>query len=98
MPIVWLPVAVQDVIHIRTYIGEQAPESANMIGQRIDESISRLSTMPNLGRPGRIYGTRELVISGTSYLVVYRVKDQRLEILRVLHGRQPFSKSLKKII
>lgn len=90
MPIVWLPVAVQDVIHIRTYIGEEAPNSAKEIGQRIDQAVNRLSTMPSMGRPGRIYGTRELIISGTPYLVVYRVKNQRVEILRVLHGRQSF--------
>lgn len=94
MPIVWLPVAVQGVIHLRTYIRESAPESAKSIGQRIDQAVNRLSVMPSLGRPGRIYGTRELVISGTPYLVVYRVKNQRVEILRVLHGRQSFPDSL----
>jgi toxin ParE1/3/4 len=94
MPIVWLPVAVQDVIHLRTYIADQDPESARGIALRIDKAVNNLGQMPNLGRPGRIFGTRELIVSGTPYLVVYRLQNGRVEILRVLHGRQPFPESL----
>jgi toxin ParE1/3/4 len=94
MPIVWLPVAVQDVIHIRTYIADRDPQSASKIGQRIDRAIAHLSVMPNMGRPGRLFGTRELAISGTPFLAVYRVQNHRVEILRILHGRQPFPESL----
>jgi toxin ParE1/3/4 len=93
MPIVWLPLAVQDIIHIRTYIADQTPQAASKVGQRIDQSVNHLAAMLNTGRPGRVFGTRELVISGTPFLVVYRVKDNRIEILRVLHGRQPFPES-----
>jgi toxin ParE1/3/4 len=90
MPIVWLPIAVQDIIHIRTYIAGEDPKSAQSIALRIDKAVNRLSAMPNLGRPGRISGTRELVVSTTPYLAVYRVQNNRVEILRVLHGRQSF--------
>jgi toxin ParE1/3/4 len=93
MPIVWLPLAVQDLIHIRTYIADQNPQAASKVGQRIDQAVSHLSTMPNMGRSGRVFGTRELVISSTPFLVVYRVQNNRIEILRVLHGRQPFPES-----
>jgi toxin ParE1/3/4 len=96
MSIVWLPVAVQDVIHIRTYIADRDLQSANKIGQRIDRAISNLSSMPNMGRPGRLFGTRELAISGTPFLAVYRVKNDRIEILRILHGRQPFPESINQ--
>lgn len=94
MPIVWLPVAVQDIIHIRHYIADRDPESASKIAQRIDKAIAHLSAMPNMGRSGRIFGTRELTISGTPFLAVYRVQSDRIEILRVLHGRQTFPESL----
>ncbi len=94
MPIVWLPVAVQDVIHLRTYIADQDPESARGVALRIDKAVGNLGQMPNLGRPGRIFGTRELMVSGTPYLVVYRLQNGRVEILRVLHGRQSFPESL----
>ncbi len=90
MPIVWLPAAVQDIIHIRTYISEEDPSSAQRIGLWIDKATARLSLMPHSGRPGRITGTRELVVNGTPYLVIYRVQNNRVEILRVLHGRQSF--------
>jgi toxin ParE1/3/4 len=94
MPIVWLPVAVQDVIHIRTYIADQDPQSVSNVAERIDQAVSRLEKMPNIGRPGRLFGTRELVISGTPFLTVYRLQNNRVEILRILHGRQPFPESL----
>jgi toxin ParE1/3/4 len=94
MPIVWLSVAVQDVLQIRTYIANQDPQSAQSIALRIDKVVGHLTTMPNMGRPGRIFGTRELAISGTSFLVVYRLRNDRIEILRVLHGKQLFPESL----
>lgn len=89
MPIVWLSVAVQDVLQIRTFIADQDPQSARKVSARIDQVISHLAKMPKMGRPGRIFGTRELAISGTPFLAIYRVREGRVEILRVLHGRQP---------
>jgi toxin ParE1/3/4 len=94
MPIVWLSLAVQDVLQIRTYIAERDPQSASSVGSRIDKAVGNLAQMPNMGRPGRIFGTRELVVRGTPYLVVYRLQNARVEILRVLHGRQSFPDSL----
>ena len=94
MPIVWLPVAVQDVLQIRTFIAEQDPRSAQKVASRIDQAISHLGQMPNIGRQGRIFGTRELPISGTPFLAIYRVREGRVEILRILHGRQPLPESI----
>jgi toxin ParE1/3/4 len=94
MPIVWLSLAVQDVLQIRTYIAEDDPQSASRVALRIDKTVGNLAQMPNIGRPGRIFGTRELVVRGTPYLVVYRLQNARVEILRVLHGRQSFPESL----
>ena len=42
---------------------------------------------PSLGRAGRVPGTRELVVPDTPYLVPYRVRGMRIEILRIFHGR-----------
>jgi len=44
--------------------------------------------MPRMGRIGRIAGTRELVLSGTPYVVIYDLRnmDEQIYILRVLHG------------
>jgi toxin ParE1/3/4 len=96
MPIVWLAAAVQDVLFIRTFIAQGNPQAAQNVALRIDRAISLLGTMTNMGRPGRIFGTRELVMSGTSFLAVYRVENGRVEILRIFHRRQPFPESLEK--
>lgn len=57
-------------------------------GDRIAEQIDMLLQHPQMGRPGRKKGTRELVISRTPFVVVYRIKAKRIELLRVLHGSQ----------
>lgn len=94
MLIVWLSVAVQDVLQLRTFIADQDPQSAQKVAARIDQAVGHLERMPNMGRPGRIFGTRELAISGTPFLAIYRVREGRVEILRVLHGRHPLPESI----
>lgn len=54
----------------------------------IREAVERLADFPQRGRPGRLEGTRELVIVGTPYLAVYRTGETSVRILRVLHGAQ----------
>ena len=49
-----------------------------------------------MGRPGRVPKTRELVVSGTPYLVIYRVKNDRLEVLRVFHGARQWPQKKRK--
>jgi toxin ParE1/3/4 len=62
-------------------------------GDRIAEQIDILQQHPQIGRPGRKQGTRELVISRTPFIVVYRIKAKRIELLRVLHGSQQWPSS-----
>ena len=52
------------------------------------KSVEALAGQPDMGRPGRIAGTRELVVSATPYVIPYRVRAGRLELLAVFHGRQ----------
>jgi addiction module RelE/StbE family toxin len=59
------------------------------MGEAIERSVRRLVDHPQSGRPGRVEGTRELVVPGTPYVIVYRVEaDQIIVVLRVLHGAQ----------
>jgi toxin ParE1/3/4 len=61
---------------------------------KIEESVTLLADHPELGRAGRVPGTRELVIPSTPYLIPYRVRGQRIDILRVFHGRRRWPSSL----
>jgi toxin ParE1/3/4 len=56
--------------------------------ERIREAVERLGAFPAIGRPGRAAGTRELVSAGTPYIVPYRVRGQRVQIITVLHSAQ----------
>ena len=86
MDIIWLDRARREVIQIREYIAKENPRAARQVARRILESAGKLRTTPNIGRPGRLYGTRERVITGTPFIILYRVRDGVIEILRVIHG------------
>ncbi len=86
--LVWLQRAIQDRDAQLDYIAQDNPMAAVSQGDRIAEQIEILQQHPQMGRPGRKQGTRELVISRTPFIVVYRIKAKRIELLRVLHGAQ----------
>jgi toxin ParE1/3/4 len=85
--------AAGDLRSIRTYIARDSEAAAGAVVHRIRESIAHLRRHPELGRVGRITGTRELVVAGLPYLVIYRLNDSTVEVLRILHDAQewPFS-------
>lgn len=87
MDIKWLAKAVADLQSLRKYIAKDNPSAANYIATRIHQAVVHLQTHPHMGKPGRIPGTRELIIAKTPFLIPYRIKDNVIEILRVLHGR-----------
>lgn len=86
MIIQWLDDAVYDLQALRQYITQDKPSAANRIAKQILKTINLLSDQPSMGRPGRVIGTRELIVSSTPYIVPYRVKNNSIEILRVLHA------------
>lgn len=86
MDILWLDRTRRELIQIREYIAKDNPRAARQVARRILESAEKLRTTPNIGRPGRLYGTRELVITRTPFIILYRVRDGAVEILRVIHG------------
>lgn len=88
MRIKWLREAADDLTEIRHFIAEDNPHAAQRIAELILNTLSYLMDHPEIGRPGRVPGTRELVIPGTPYLVPYRVRNAVIEILAVLHGAQ----------
>jgi len=88
MKLLWSPTAVSDLQSIREYIARDNPSAARKIAERIRESVNRLIEFPLSGRAGRVPGTRELVIPGTSYIAAYRTHGGEVQIAAVLHGRQ----------
>ena len=92
MTIVWSPRAIEHLAHLQAYVARDNPKAANRVGSTLLEVVERLAELPNLGRPGRVAGTRELVVPGTPYVIPYRVRADRLEVIAVFHGRQKWPK------
>jgi toxin ParE1/3/4 len=94
MNAVWSPRAIRHLVAIREYIERDSDGNAALIAGRILEAIEILRTQPQMGRPGRLAGTRELVVSDTPYIVPYRVRRERLELLVVFDGRRQWPRKL----
>lgn len=85
----WEDDAIADLDRIIDYIEVESPQGALTIALAIRRGAnSLLSEFPKAGRQGRVPGTRELIVVGTPFIVVYVVDGERVEIIRVLHGRQ----------
>jgi len=68
-----------------TYIALDNAAAARLVVQRALNAVAQLAEQPALGRPGRVPGTRELIVTGTRYIVPYRARGEWVEILRVFH-------------
>ena len=86
MEIVWRPSALDDLEQARRYVAEHNPRAAQRLWDRILKSIERLAVLPGLGRPGRVEGTRELVVPRTPYIVAYTVIGNEVMILSIIHS------------
>jgi toxin ParE1/3/4 len=84
----WTTPAAQDLYNIVRRIQQDNPVAAAKVAKTLFDGCGSLRNFPRLSRKGRIEGTRELVFRGLPYIVVYRIQDQSLEILRVYHGAQ----------
>ena len=85
MRIEWLRTALRNLQDEAAYIAEDDPAAAKLVVTRIFAAVSQLEEQPGLGRPGRVPGTRELVVQRTRYIVPYRVRGERVQILRIFH-------------
>ena len=88
MRLEWSAFAIEDRDAIFDYIEEDRPRAAVVVDDRIRTQVRQLLQFPETGRPGRIEGTRELVISRTPNIPAYRITGDTVRILRVLHGAQ----------
>ena len=92
--IIWSPEALDHLTAIRDYIAEDSPKASARTAQSILDCVALPAAQPGVGRPGRLLGTRELVVAGTNYIIPYRLRRGRLELLAVFHGRQKWPSSL----
>jgi addiction module RelE/StbE family toxin len=88
MVIRWTPAAAADLQGINDYLREHHPRYREATVRRIYAAILDLKQLPNRGRTGREQGTRELTFSPLPYVAVYRIKENAVEILRIVHGSQ----------
>jgi toxin ParE1/3/4 len=89
MRIRWTDSAIRDFTHICDYIQEHAsPASARRVALSIHRQLDLLEKFPEHGRTGRNPDRRELIFSGLPYLAVYRIREDVVEIVRMLHGAQ----------
>lgn len=85
MQVIWLKTALKNLNDIAAYIAEENPLAASQVIATIELPVNQLKLQPAMGRPGRVVGPRELVITDTHYVVPYRIKNNNVEILRVFH-------------
>jgi toxin ParE1/3/4 len=85
MRVRWLRRARQNLDEEASYIAVDDPAAARAVVARVLGAVATLAQHPDLGRPGRVPGTRELVVPRTHYLVPYRVRGRSVEVLRVFH-------------
>jgi toxin ParE1/3/4 len=82
----WLRAALANLDAEAEYIARDDPAAAARVVQAITNAVDCLKQYPAMGRPGRITGTRELVVSDTPYIIPYRVRENEVEIVRVFHA------------
>lgn len=78
--------ALDDLDANHAYLNERNPRAAAQTILRIRDAARGLKEHPEMGRPGRVAETRELVVADTPYVVAYRIHADAIQILRVLHG------------
>lgn len=92
----WLRRALQNLDTEAAYIAQDSPQSAADFVTHLLSSAEMLTQHPQMGRPGRVPGTREFVVTRFPYILPYRVRDQNVEILRVFHTSRKWPQRFDK--
>ncbi|MFM6250342.1 MAG: type II toxin-antitoxin system RelE/ParE family toxin, partial [Dolichospermum sp.] len=81
----WLRQALRNLEQVRNYIIQDNPTAAQELIIKIQNAANQLEKYPFMGKSGRVEGTKELIISNSPYMIIYRVKEESVEVLRILH-------------
>lgn len=93
MDVKWLRVALENLDAEAEYIANDNPRAAERTVTAIREAVKLLSDFPAMGRTGRVPGIREMAVPSTPYVIPYRVRDNHIQILRVLHAARKWPRS-----
>lgn len=94
MRVKWLRNAIANLNAEAEYIARDNHVAAARVVAAINRAVGKLKQFPAMGRPGRVIGTRELVVPGTPYIVPYRIRHDAVEVLRVFHGARRWPQKL----
>mgnify|MGYP003572755924 FL=1 len=94
MQIRWQDDAINDLIQIRRFIAMDNPSAAARVANRIRSAAPELARQPGMGRPGRVPGTRERVLVDIPYIIAYRVEEDSVVVLRVLHTSRKWPETI----
>lgn len=94
MRVRYTKLALADIGEAKAYIARDDPAAAARAIGRVRAAVANLAEHPEFGRPGRIQGTRELVVPRTPFVVPYRLVDGAIEVLAVIHGRRAWPTTL----
>jgi len=83
----WTQRAVADLEEISDYLLSVSPTSWERLVTRIEAVTEYLLQFPHMGKMGLVSGTREFVLSGTPYIIVFRVREDVVQVLSIRDGR-----------
>jgi toxin ParE1/3/4 len=84
----WLPAAARNRFEQLNYIAQYNPYAAIRLDEEIEKQTNQLQTFPELGKVGRVQTTRELMINRTPFVLIYRILDNEVQLLRLLRHEQ----------
>ena len=92
MRVIWSERSISELSEIWDYVAKDSETYAALILRRIQTAVERLPATPEIGRIGRVVGTRELVVQRTPYIVAYETSRHVISVLSVVHGAREWPK------
>jgi len=94
MQVRWQDDAINDLIQVRRFIAIDNPSAAARVANHIRSAVPELARQPGMGRPGRVPGTRERILVDIPYIIAYRVEEDSVVVLRVLHTSRKWPETI----